>query len=82
MSTSKAPPDIIQEGEKNPRGIPKAIFIVRLWSFRAAQASRSRFADLLFYFIIVTPPSIRLSVRPLHTHRTTWRNISGVQMQP
>jgi hypothetical protein len=30
MSTSKAPIDIIQEGEKNPRGIPKAIFIVRL----------------------------------------------------
>ncbi|KAN0118118.1 prefoldin subunit [Russula decolorans] len=27
MSTSKAPPDIVQEGEKNPRGIPKAIFI-------------------------------------------------------
>jgi len=27
MSTSKAPPDIIQEGEKNPRGIPKALFI-------------------------------------------------------
>lgn len=29
MSTSKTPPDIIQEGEKNPRGIPKALFIVR-----------------------------------------------------
>lgn len=28
MSTSK-PPDIVQEGEKNPRGIPKALFIVR-----------------------------------------------------
>ncbi|KAI0276050.1 prefoldin subunit [Russula aff. rugulosa BPL654] len=27
MSSSKTPPDIIQEGEKNPRGIPKAIFI-------------------------------------------------------
>ncbi|KAH9990869.1 Prefoldin subunit-domain-containing protein [Russula vinacea] len=27
MSTSKTPPDIIQEVEKNPRGIPKALFI-------------------------------------------------------
>ncbi|KAI9509907.1 Prefoldin subunit 3 [Russula earlei] len=27
MSVSKTPPDIIQEGEKNPRGIPKALFI-------------------------------------------------------
>ncbi|KAH9964868.1 prefoldin subunit [Russula dissimulans] len=27
MSTSKTPPDVIQEGEKNPRGIPKALFI-------------------------------------------------------
>ena len=29
MSASKSLPDIIQEGEKNPRGIPKALFIVR-----------------------------------------------------
>ena len=37
MSTSKTPPDIIQDGEKNPRGIPKALFIVRallvFWTF-------------------------------------------------
>jgi hypothetical protein len=48
MSTSKAPPDIIKEGEKNPRGIPKAIFIVRLQSFRVTLwPPASRFADAI-----------------------------------
>ena len=55
MSTSKAPIDIVQEGEKNPRGIPKAIFIVRLQSFAPRRPPVSRFADL--FIISLSPPS-------------------------
>lgn len=44
MSTSKTPTDIIQEGEKNPRGIPKALFIVRpLRRFSGLLLSTPRF---------------------------------------
>lgn len=64
MSSSKVPPDIIQEGEKNPRGIPKAIFIVRLWSFRVLPLR----ALLIFSFIIVTGHPIHLSVHPSTPH--------------
>jgi hypothetical protein len=47
MSISKTPIDIVQEGEKNPRGIPKALFIVRtLRSILNFSQSRA-FAPLL-----------------------------------
>jgi hypothetical protein len=69
MSTSKTPPDIIQEGEKNPRGIPKALFIVRSSFSRRAGPPRFALAD----HHLSLPPSI---------HRTTWRNILAAQMRP
>lgn len=54
MSTSKTPPDIIQEGEKNPRGIPKALFIVRslfvvFWPFLHPALSSSFALSTIHY---------------------------------